>query len=498
MNSAVAIALASQPAYTNLTENRDAPELPDGYIRTVAQQAVRELLRVWGLDASRFGTSKWNPLGAFIRPGATVVLKPNWVYDHNRSGGGMDCLVTHPSVIEAVLDYVALARPSSIVIGDAPVQGCDFLELVRKCDLNALIERFQSRGLDVCIRDFRRTMLARSNGPAKRVENCRDRADYVLFDLGKQSLLEPLATDSGRFRVTMYDPDRLLNTHRPGRHQYLIAKEVVDADVIVNLPKLKCHKKSCVTGALKNLVGINGNKEFLPHHRKGGDAQGGDCYSGRSTLKLIAEHLYDVANRRKGDGPRRLLTSCAESLIRLGKRFGQDDNIEGSWYGNDTIWRTCLDLQRILRYGRSDGELAGVPQRTVITITDAIIAGEGEGPMAPEPVGAAFVSGSLSTAAADCVHAALMGFDYSKIALIAQAFGSFTYPLCDFGPADIGVLTSQGIASIDQVRPILGRPFRPPQGWKDQCILAAPQDGRIVNAAACFADGGGTRMPERR
>src|SRR5947209_14069777 len=48
MNSAVSIALASQPAYTNLTGHSDAPELPDGYIRTVAQQAVRELLRVWG------------------------------------------------------------------------------------------------------------------------------------------------------------------------------------------------------------------------------------------------------------------------------------------------------------------------------------------------------------------------------------------------------------------------------------------------------------------
>jgi hypothetical protein len=269
----------------------------------------------------------------------------------------------------------------------------------------------------------------------------------------------------------MYDPDRLLRTHSPGRHQYLIAKEVLEADVIINLPKLKCHKKSCVTGALKNLVGINGNKEFLPHHRKGGNGRGGDCYSGRSTLKLFAEHLYDAANRRKGEGPRLLLTHCAELLVRVGERFGLDDNMEGSWHGNDTLWRTCLDLQRILHYGRCSGELAGVAQRKVITITDAIIAGEGDGPLAPEPVDGAFVSGAVNPAAADCVHAALMGYDYSRIPLIAQAFGSFDYPLCYFRPADIRMVTTDGISRLAQIRPVLGRPFRPPKGWGDHCLL---------------------------
>ena len=86
--------------------------------------------------------------------------------------------------------------------------------------------------------------------------------------------------------------------HQIGRHRYLIAREIIEADLVINLPKLKSHKKSCVTGALKNLIGINGNKEFLPHHRKGGSESGGDCYEGGSSLKLAAENLYDFANRR--------------------------------------------------------------------------------------------------------------------------------------------------------------------------------------------------------
>ena len=469
LETAVAVARASAAAYQTLTDQTPAPELPDRRVQSVAQAAIRDLFKIWGLDAARYGTPDWNPLGVFIPPGAKVVVKPNWVYHKNRSGQGMDCLVTHPSVIEAVLDYIVLARPGSIVIGDAPVQGCDFPELVRKCNLNELLVRFQSQGVAVHIRDFRRTILARTDRAEKRVENCSSIDDFVLFDLERESLLEALAADSPKFRVTMYDPDRLLNTHHAGRHQYLIAREVVDADVVVNLPKLKCHKKSCITGALKNLVGINGNKEFLPHHRKGGAAQGGDCYPGRSIFKRFAEHLYDAGNRQTRDGTRQMLTHCADSLVRIGQRFGSDDNVEGSWYGNDTLWRTCLDLQRILHYGRSDGTLAPEPQRKVITVTDAIIAGERDGPLAPEPVGAAFVSGATNPAAADCVHAALMGFDYSKIPIVAQAFGSFEYALCHFTPADIRVIMPQRVQCIEEVGPILGRPFRAPEGWRRHC-----------------------------
>ena len=55
-------------------------------------------------------------------PGARVVLKPNWVLDHNQAGAGLDCLVTHPSVIEAALQYVALAQPSARDREPAPFQ----------------------------------------------------------------------------------------------------------------------------------------------------------------------------------------------------------------------------------------------------------------------------------------------------------------------------------------------------------------------------------------
>ena len=61
-----------------------------------------------GLDAANYGTPRWNPLGDCIPPGARIILKPNFVLHFNQGGYGLECLLTHPSVVEAVLEYVNL------------------------------------------------------------------------------------------------------------------------------------------------------------------------------------------------------------------------------------------------------------------------------------------------------------------------------------------------------------------------------------------------------
>src|SRR5436190_3164415 len=101
-------------SYERLPEVR-FPELPAWAHVTTSLVAVRSLLFAVGLDHSRFGSPHWNPLVDVIREGAKVVIKPNWVNHDNPSGHGLDCLVTHPHVIEAVLYYVAKANPGSIV-----------------------------------------------------------------------------------------------------------------------------------------------------------------------------------------------------------------------------------------------------------------------------------------------------------------------------------------------------------------------------------------------
>lgn len=472
----VVLAQSRHTDYGALEDPVPAPELSGGKADAVAMAAVRELFQVWGLDASRFGSSQWNPLGIFISPGSKVVLKPNWVLHWNKSGCGMDCLVTHTSVIEAVLEYVALARPGSVVVGDSPVQGCDFETLRKSCGVDRIVDRFRNRGMNLSICDFRRTLLPSGELGGAKIEAHRGMEQFVLFDLKKDSLLEPLALDAQKFRVTMYNPNLMFRTHGPGRHQYLVAREIIEADTVLNLPKLKTHKKACLTGALKNMIGINGHKEYLPHHRKGGSSAGGDCYEGVSFFKSGAETLLDAANRSQPGTRQALLAKFASMMLRYAMLQGQDSNLEGSWYGNDTVWRTCLDLQRIVRYGRLDGTIAATPLRRVISITDAVVAGEGEGPMMPTPVLTGCLTGAINPAAAEWVHARLMGFDPRRIPLVLGAFTNFGYPLTDFPPSEILLRSKEAQLSEDEIFPVGGRAFDPAKGWRGHCELNGTRD----------------------
>lgn len=484
LHNVVAVA-RTKASYQSSAEAGCAPEI--GGATTSAEVALHQLFRTWRLDPDHYGTSAWNPLAALIPAGSRIVLKPNWVFHENQSGAGLECLITHSSIIEAVAKYVRLTDPARVVIGDAPLQGCDFEQLRRDAGIEGMADRLRRSGLQFSIVDFRRTILAGNSVDRQRSEGVRDLSNFVLFDLKNDSLLESLSKDASRFRVTMYNPELLQRTHGAGRHQYLVAREVIEANVVINLPKLKSHKKACVTGALKNLIGINGNKEYLPHHRKGGSESGGDCYVGGQVWKRATEGLLDAANRRPPGPVQAAFAWTAGTAEKIAVKVGADGNLEGSWYGNGTIWRTCLDLQRILRYGRLDGSLAAAPQRTVISITDAIIGGEGEGPLANTPVPSGFVTGALNSAAAEWVHARLMGFDPMKIPLIREAFGQFSYALTDFSPDAIRVWMAETESSAGDIRPFEGRSFLPPRGWRGHCeLIEGGLSTRAESADACL------------
>ena len=452
-----------------LLEGQTFPEIPDGVPVTTTLLALRTLLHNMGLDAGRFGTPQWNPLAELVAPGQSVVLKPNWVLHTNFSGEGMACVVTHPSLLSALCAYLFKAEPGAVILGDAPVQGCEFQTLLAQLELDRWLVPWMDR---ISIRDFRLVTLPGGHFlDAKAVSSTRDAdRDYIRFDLGAESVLEPITLpEEARFRVTMYDPDAMSKTHVPGRHQYLVARELIEADVVFNLPKLKTHKKAGVTGALKNLVGINGHKEYLPHHRKGGQDTGGDCYPGSSKAKALAEHFLDYANRMDHGFAKRALFIAAYALNRIEGRQKAKIGLEGSWYGNDTIWRTCMDLQRVLHYGRTDGTLAETPQRAVWSLTDAIIAGQGEGPLAPSPKDLGLVTLASSPVAAEWVHTLAMGLDPEKIPIVREAFGAFTMPLVKFQPSEVQAMGDSGPVPQDQIFGQYGAVFLAPLGWQGHC-----------------------------
>lgn len=429
-------------------------------------------------------------LGGVVREGARVLVKPNFVLHENQGPWGVEPLVTHGSVVRAVVEAALRAGAAEVLVGDAPVQGCDFQKLLAATGLDVWAEGLQAREPRFKgVRDFRRTVSSFDGGVRRAAEGVQPEDRFALFDLGGESLLEPITDEGGRFRVTCYDPRLLARTHAPGRHQYLVARDVLEADVVVNLPKLKTHMKAGVTCALKNLIGINGNKEYLPHHRLGGSAQGGDCYPGGSRLKRALEYVFDRQNTAPTPVEGRAWAGAATQLYRVLHRTGGDRlGVEGSWSGNDTIWRTCLDLNRVLLYGRADATMAERPQRRVVHVVDAVVAGQGNGPLAPQPLALGLLLAGECAAAVDHVGALLLGYEPSRVPVVRHAFESFRWPLAPYAPGEVTLVGGLGEGRACDVlgsRPARGVVY--PLGWRDAAAADGVTDGGASAADASHA-----------
>lgn len=426
-----------------------------------------------------WAAAEQGPFGKVIPRGARVLIKPNFVMHQNQGPWGLEPLVTHPSLIRATVEGVLRSEVSEVIIGDAPIQACDFERLLEVTGLDLWAEelmradpRFKG------IRDLRRTTCAIVDGVRIASENLQPEDQFVLFDLGDDSLLEPITDDRKALRVTCYDPKLLAKTHAPGRHQYLVSRHVIEADVVINLPKLKTHKKAGVTCALKNLVGINGNKEYLPHHRLGGSDHGGDCYPGHSLIKRTSERIADAQNMTTSLAMGKVWHGAAVQLDRLMRLSGDQLGIEGAWSGNDTVWRMCLDLNRILLYGKPDATMSANIQRRVIHLTDAVIAGQGDGPLAPEPLPLRLILAGNNAAAMDFVGAHLLGYAPERIPIVREAFKPFSYPLTTFGPGDIVLTGDIGKGNAEEVLRArkIHHSITYPAGWRE---AVASRDGIV-------------------
>lgn len=393
--------------------------------------AVRNILVDMGLDADRIGSMEWDPLGDFAAPGNRVVVKPNWVLHANQDDGSIESLISHTSVIRAVIDYLILALrgDGAIEIVDAPLQNCDFGELVRRSMIDDLVEDYRRRfsGVTFSVLDLRKTILHVGEdglpGVARQSTRLGDPLGYTLVDLGQESLLAEISERFRRFRVANYDHRPMHEHHNHVKHEYLVANTVLYADFVVNVPKLKFHIKAGITGALKNLVGINGHKEYLPHHTNGAPDTGGDQYARKSYFRPIVNRIYDhywMNVNRGGQVGNVLQTGTIRALKKLVAVVEGDRMYDGAWIGNDTIPRTTLDLNNALYFFDCDtGTLADAPLRKVLHIVDGVVAGDGYGPLRPSAIGAGVVMAGWNPLAIDLCGARLMGLDPWKVRLLS-------------------------------------------------------------------------------
>lgn len=416
------------------------------FIRRVVQQAWMEL----ALDDQ-------------VRSSRLVVVKPNWIQEANENDPACwEALITHPTVLLAVVEAVAdkMGGSGTIVICDAPHGYANFQKIIKRGNFFNGFERIRKSnpGITFEILDLRKTIQIRKlNVVTSRILNEPDPRGYVRFDLGRDSLF-PNHKGEGKYYGADYD-DKEVNLHHTGStHEYLLSGTATGCDLFVNVPKLKTHKKTGMTCALKNLVGINGDKNWLPHHTKGAPSNGGDEFPEMGLASSFESKLKSLAQRMAlkvpvaGPMVLRLGRKCGEALL------GNSDTVirNGNWQGNDTCWRMVLDLNRAFLYGQNNGNLSLAKKpRNYLCIVDGIIGGQGNGPLCPDPVDSGVLIAGTNPAEIDAISCRLMGFNPMDIPMVREAFSEHPMPLCRHGLLSTQVMDQrvQRILSIDQVAP---------------------------------------------
>lgn len=388
---------------------------------------VRNLFLFLGLDRENAGSPDWNPLGAWIQPGMTVVLKPNWVKHETGVLCGQNVLCTHPSLIRVMADYalLALGGRGRIFVADSPLQGGDFARYRAQSGLDHLERWYAAFSAPVRFIDLRLNWAEiddSSNFIKRNHRLAGDPNGYRIVDLGARSRIAPLVDGRSRFGVSDYEANRTNEHHNDSRHEYCISGTVLGADVIVNLPKMKTHIKTGMTGAMKNLIGTNCSKDYLPHYRLGSPRWGGDEYPPGNPFNSVAGRLRPLLQKyaplsvwkalralfmdRPRDAP------AVPTLIQ-----------SGAWHGNDTLWRTVHDVLDVVRNCAPDGSRREKP-RPILTLMDGIVAGEGHGPLSPRPKCVGLLVWGEDPGAIDAVVATLMGFEWRRIPMLANLTGA--------------------------------------------------------------------------
>ena len=151
-----------------------------------------------------------------------------------------------------------------------------------------------------------------------------------------------------------------------------------------------------------------------------------------------------------------------KSCYVAGSIFSNDWYRIGSWYGNDTIWRTAMDLNRIVLYADKEGHLHKERQRKIIHIGDMVISGQKEGPVAPTPKPLGIILFSDNAMLFDRTLCEIMGFQSESFPMFGnkKALDIFSYD-------DKNNLESESIISnISEINGAKIRDFPNMEKWK--------------------------------
>ncbi|MEY4094559.1 MAG: hypothetical protein RLZZ53_1758 [Acidobacteriota bacterium] len=405
-----------------------------------------------------------------------VVIKPNWVMHEFDPAYPIAALVTDARLIVETVRATFEMFPSveRVTVGDCLEQRADWPLLCAQSGLSAWIAPLEAEFAGrLAFRDLR-SIVFRQVGDDL-VEDALaphgDPAGYCEVQLQGESHLEPIADQAEKFSIHDHDTSMTRSRHRLGDHRYLVCQSVLDADLVINLPKWKAHSKSGLTGALKNLVGINGDKSYLPHFRRGSPRWGGDEYSDEGRwLYWVQNNLYQLV---RGTVALDLLRPGWKVVKRVNNAVRRRSTtrsmpadfyvVGGSWYGNQTVWRMIYDLNLVLQRADRHGRLQPSPQRATVTLVDGIVSGEGDGPLKALPRETNMLFAGSDPFAIDATLAWMMGFDPDAILMVAKRHEFLGRDWGTFALKDL-MITVDG-TSQRLVDTAINFSFLPAPGW---------------------------------
>ena len=390
---------------------------------------VRQLLYCLGLDRERYGSQDWNPLRFLVEPGMGVVIKPNFVLSRHKQGKDLFSIITHPSVLRAVADYVwiALKGHGKIIFADAPQYDCNWQELLVATRLDQVVSFFDGfSGPEVDLLDLRTYWSRWKHFPSLLEPLPGDPSGSMVVNLGKKSALYEKSHPEKLYGA-VYHRNETIAHHSEETQEYELSNTMMKADVVISVPKLKDHKKVGVTLNAKGLVGICTNKNYLVHYSVTPPSHGGDQYPNGLMTPMEAaiirierwmyDHLLAPRSRILEYIHRSIYAIHNNTTRRLGIKVDEEKRLldAGNWYGNDSAWRMTVDLMKCFYFSDTKGRLHDVPQRRTFSIVDGIIGGDNQGPLTPEPVRGGMLLGGDNFLAVDLVATRLMGFDPLKV-----------------------------------------------------------------------------------
>jgi len=177
--------------------------------------------------------------------GKRILIKPNLL----RASEAKEGIVTHPAVLRAVVEKVETMDPASIVVGDNPgLFGYGENE-----------ESFKITGL-----------MEAAKGYYQNIGNDSQKVDF-----------------NAEFMPTVS-----------------LSKIVLDADIIISLPKFKTHGLTVITGAIKNSYGfLPGAQKAKLHKAAGSPERFHEVIVNVFRLRVPDLFIVDAVVGMEGDGP---------------------------------------------------------------------------------------------------------------------------------------------------------------------------------------------------